>query len=66
MFRDINGFQFVNCLWPTQGNLLKGIDKKTVEDREFQFAYLHTYVLTSVHKPQFIRKQNGPNLQLLS
>ena len=45
-----------------KGNLLRGVDKKPFEDREFQFVYIYSLL----HKTQFIRGQNGSKLQFLS
>ena len=43
---------------PIQGNLLRGIDKKTLEEREFQFVHLYSVLSNTI----LIRKQNGLKL----
>ena len=45
-----------------KGNLLRGVDKKPLEDREFQFVYIYSLL----RKTQFIRGQNGSKLQFFS
>ena len=42
-----------------QGNLIRGVDKKTVKEREFQFVYICSLFCNTL----FIRKQNGSKLQ---
>ena len=47
------------CCTPQQGNLSRGIKKKTVYESEFQFVYL----CSSISNTLITRKQNGSKLQ---